>query len=192
MEPGGVVGGLYKLFDFIGQCFFTMLIGGNRAQRVSLRVHRVVVGGIAFGMIIGALICVFVDQHSSVGPVVAGAVLGGIAGGVLAGILLGYVLSLEDEEARERASTVAEQKRIDREKRIVALRLRERSRIDQAKQQGNTLDEKEEERRVYLVNKGIDPDDPHAVAAAGSSGAGGCLLMISIVVGAVILLACEL
>jgi|SRR5581483_6957526 len=116
-SPGGATGGLYAVFEAVGQIFYSLLIGSDRAARVKLRTHRVVVGGLIsiglLGVVLALLIPVANDSGQPMpGPARAaiGGLLGALGGGFVAMILVGYVSSIEYEEQEEkrRAELVAQ------------------------------------------------------------------------------------
>lgn len=183
---GGLTGGLFAFFEWIGLVFFSVLIGGRRASRASLRTNRVIAGGSLLGLLASAVI-----STVAVSPVqlfvsnIANWLILGLGGGLLlALVLLVYVHRLEREERQIEEARAWEQERvrdeqdraerlerekqeeIQRLKRVAELRAREKSRIKKAEKAGITLDPKDEERRAKFVEEGVDPDDPDAVAEA--------------------------
>jgi|ERR1017187_1311176 hypothetical protein len=167
--PGGLVGGLFAVFNGIGLLFFTILIG-QRAQHPSLRTHRVIIGGLLSGLVVGGILGAALLYDLPL-PGLIGMGIGVVVGTALAGILLGYVSSLEEKEIQERQAAAAEEV-------FQKLTAKEKRRIQQARQQGIPFNEAEELRRADLVEQGIDPDDPHAVLLheSGSDSKSGCFI----------------
>ena len=157
---GGLAGGIYAFFDGLGLLFFSFLIGGRRADRPSLRSNRVTIGGTLFGATVGGVVGEFFLENVRM-PVLWGMGLGFIGGLILAGIVLGYVSSLEEED-----------RQIEFKKRIEALKAREAVRIAQKgpppdNWADRTNERTKEKNRAWLVNRGIDPDDPQADVGTG-------------------------
>ena len=98
---GGLAGGLFEIFDMVGWLFLSAMIGKNRADRVQLRSHRVVYGGVltlgAIGIVTG-LFFIKAGPPDFYGQLALAGGGGGFTGGILAAILLEYVRALEREE----------------------------------------------------------------------------------------------
>jgi hypothetical protein len=178
---GGLAGGLFNFFEWVGLRVFSFLIGENLAKRDGLEVFRVLLGGVMFGSVVGGIIGLLLHN------VLFGLADGAGAGLLVAIVLLGIVIMLEGHEqilrdaaaAEQRRKDLAlkqEQERINKEKRIADLKAKERHRVDQARQQGTTLNQADERRRAQLVGQGIDPDDPQAAIHPVYGGTGGCFI----------------
>jgi hypothetical protein len=186
---GGLTGGLFKLFEGTGLIFFAFCLGKNLAQRDGLGILREIIGGALWGSLVGILIGLFNNNP------LLGLEWGAGAGILLSLVLLGLTAMVETHEENARKAAYAEQQRIARElkqeqerqqkeQQIASLQVQERQRIQQAKKKGVALDPEDEKRRVHLVNLGVDPDDPHAVATAAPVGAGCCLIVLTVGLGA--------
>lgn len=105
---GGLSGGLYELLESTGRWFFTVLLGSERANQVSLeysavRVGATILGG-AFGSLAGLAFILISSAHwLTLLLFGCGGVLGSI---VPAGVLIGYVRQLRREEVRLRPPSI--------------------------------------------------------------------------------------
>jgi len=118
---GGLAGGLYGVFDALGELFLTILIGSKRAQRAQLVNVRVCWGGfLTFSFIFVGLFLIEQDNWFGGRLVLAlfcGLLVGSVTGLGLAAILISYLESLEWEPERERQR--AEKEREEEEGRAV-------------------------------------------------------------------------
>lgn len=117
---GGLGGGLYKLFGFVGFLFFSALIGRTAASHHSLEKSRVRAG--AFVILTTASLPVFLklrssvlsDQSDGALPILVAVLLSLISGVlvgslILANVLISYLDSIAwtEEEAKRRAALIA-------------------------------------------------------------------------------------
>ena len=96
-------GGLYQLFDSLGNIFFTMLIGHERASLSNLRISRTYTGGVLFFSFFFILFFLFkrtdwFDEFSIYSVISFGFGAGIIGGIIIATILNIYVYSIEEVE----------------------------------------------------------------------------------------------
>jgi hypothetical protein len=113
-EVGGLTGGLYQVFEVVGEGCLTILIGSKRAGRPALETNRVVLGGLSTGALLGALVATVAAWSYEISMVGAGIALGlfvgAMAGLVLAGIVIAYVSGVDRELKREEEQRAKEQR----------------------------------------------------------------------------------
>lgn len=104
---GGLTGGIYAIFEFIGRLFFTLLLGRKLSMRLKLQNHRIIFGGVILFSIIFTYIFIikqtewFIDGHNHSQPIIAlitlGILIGGMLGFVVSILLLSYVKSIKKD-----------------------------------------------------------------------------------------------